>query len=179
LLTTVDQPGALEAYIYVPADRGRSLRIGLPVELLDESGSVAVNTKITFISPQVDTETQTVLAKAMVENPGAKLRIAQQTRARVIWGMHEGPVVPVLAVQRINGRFFAFLAVHEGNGTVARQKLLTVGDTVGNDFAVTDGLKPGDHVIVSGTDFLQDGVPVAEQIQNSDAANSKTSSGGH
>jgi RND family efflux transporter MFP subunit len=179
LLTTVDQPGALEAYIYVPADRGRSLRIGLPVQLLDESGSVAVDTKITFISPQVDTETQTVLAKAMVENPGAKLRIAQQTRARVIWGMHEGPVVPVLAVQRINGRFFAFLAVHEGKGTVARQKLLTVGDTVGNDFAVTDGLKPGDHVIVSGTDFLQDGVPVAEQIQNSDAANSKTSSGGH
>jgi len=179
LLTTVDQPGALEAYIYVPADRGRALRIGLPVQLLDDSGNVAVNTKITFISPQVDTETQTVLAKAMVENPGAKLRIAQQTRARVIWGMHEGPVVPVLAVQRINGRFFAFLAVNEGKGTVARQKLLTVGDTVGNDFAVTDGLKPGDHVIVSGTDFLQDGVPVAEQIQSTGAANSKTSSSEH
>lgn len=166
LLTTVDQPGALEAYIYVPADRGRALRVGLPVQLLDEAGNIAADSKITFISPQVDTDTQTVLAKATIENPGAKLRIAQQMRSRVIWGVHEGPVIPVLAVTRINGQFFAYLAVNEGKGPVARQKLLKVGDTVGNDFAVLEGLKPGDHVIVSGTDFLQDGVPVAETIQN-------------
>ena len=38
LLTTVDQPGALEAYIYVPADRGRSLRIGLPVRTAGRIG---------------------------------------------------------------------------------------------------------------------------------------------
>jgi len=177
LLTTVDQPGALEAYIYVPADRGRAMRLGLPVELLDEAGAVAATSKITFISPEVDTETQTVLAKATVENPGAKLRIAQQSRARVIWGTHEGPVIPVLAVTRINGQVFAFLAVNEGKGTIARQRLLKVGDTIGNDYAVLDGLKPGDHVIVSGTDFLQDGAPVAEQIQNSAPAAAKTSDG--
>jgi multidrug efflux pump subunit AcrA (membrane-fusion protein) len=49
---------------------------------------------------------------------------------------------------------------------VARQKLLKLGNTVGNDFAVLDGLKPGDHIIVSGTQFLQDGMPVTEQIQS-------------
>ena len=38
LLTTVDEPGSLEAYIYVPADRGRELKVGLPVHLLDQSG---------------------------------------------------------------------------------------------------------------------------------------------
>jgi RND family efflux transporter MFP subunit len=177
LLTTVDQPGALEAYIYVPADRGRALHIGLPVELLDESGGVAAASKITFVSPEVDTETQTVLAKAAIDNPGDKLRIAQQLRARVIWGTHDGPVVPVLAVTRINGQFFAFLAVNEGKGTVARQKLLKVGDTLGNDYVVLDGLKPGEHVIVSGTDFLQDGMPVAEQLQNSPPDAAKTSIG--
>jgi RND family efflux transporter MFP subunit len=179
LLTTVDQPGALEAYVYVPSDRGRALRLGLPVELLDEAGNVAADSKITFISPQVDTDTQTVLAKASIENPGARLRISQQIRARVVWGTHQGPVIPVLAVTRINGQFFAFIAVNEGKGLLARQKLLKVGDTVGNDYAVLDGLKPGDHVIVSGTDFLQDGVPLAETIQNPvpAAAAGKTSAG--
>ncbi|HZC66033.1 MAG TPA: hypothetical protein VE545_05640 [Candidatus Dormibacteraeota bacterium] len=88
----------------------------------------------------------------------------------MIWGTHEGPVIPVLAVTRINGQVFAFLSVNEGKGTVARQKLLKVGDTVGNDYAVLDGLKPGDHVIVSGTDFLQDGIPVAETIKNPEPA---------
>src|SRR5580692_4703620 len=31
LLTTVDEPGPVEAYIYVPADRARNLRVGVPV----------------------------------------------------------------------------------------------------------------------------------------------------
>jgi RND family efflux transporter MFP subunit len=165
LLTTVDLPGALEAYIYVPADRAKDLRLGLPVRLLGETGETVSDTHITFVSPQVETDTQTVLAKAAVENSRDKLRISQQVRAQVTWGSHDGPVVPVLAVLRINGQAFVFVAVNEGKGTVARQKLLKLGDTTGDNYTVLDGLKAGDHVILSGTQFLQDGAPVLEQIQ--------------
>ena len=173
LLTTVDEPGALEAYIYVPTERARSLKTGLPVRLLDSAGNVVSETHISFVSPQVDSDTQSVLAKTLAENAQGKLRVAQQLRAQITWGTHEGPVIPVLAVVRINGQFFAFVASKEGNATVARQKPLKVGDTIGNDFAVLDGLKPGDHIIVSGTNFLQDGMPVAENIQSK----SKSASG--
>jgi RND family efflux transporter MFP subunit len=166
MLTTVDEPGALEAYIYVPADRARNLKAGLPVRLLDTAGNSAGETRITFVSPQVDTDTQSVLAKATVENSQGKLRIAQQVRAQITWGTHEGPVIPVLAVQRINGQFFAFVSVKEARGNVARQKTLKLGDSIGNDFAVLDGLRPGDHIIVSGMQFLQDGMPVAEQAES-------------
>ena len=38
LLTTVDEPGSLEAYIYVPAERGKDVRVGLPVHLVDRAG---------------------------------------------------------------------------------------------------------------------------------------------
>jgi RND family efflux transporter MFP subunit len=166
LLTTVDEPGALEAYIYVPAEKARNLKLGLPVRLFDGDGHTVSETSLTFVSPQVDTDTQTVLAKAPVQNPKSKVRIAQQVRAQVTWGVHEGPVIPVLAVQRINGEFFAFVAVNEGKGAVARQRLVKLGDTAGNDFVVLDGLKLGDHIIVSGTQFLQDGMAVTEQIQS-------------
>ena len=165
LLTTVDEPGALEAYVYVPADRGRDLKLGLPVRLLDESGKTLSDSRITFISPEVDTDTQTVLAKAAVENSQARLRVAQQLRTQVVWGVHEGIVIPVLDVTRISGQFFAFVAVKENQGTVARQKSLQLGDIVGNDYAVKEGIKPGDHIIISGLQFLQDGAPVTEQIQ--------------
>jgi RND family efflux transporter MFP subunit len=165
-LTTVDEPGALEAYIYVPAEKARNLKIGLPVRLSDGAGNAVSDTQVTFVSPQVDTDTQTVLAKAAVQNPTSKVRIAQQVRAQITWGVHEGPVIPVLAVQRINGEFFAFVAVNEGKGPVARQQVVKLGETVGDDFAVLDGLKPGDHLIVSGMQFLQDGMPVSEQIQS-------------
>ncbi|HXC47447.1 MAG TPA: efflux RND transporter periplasmic adaptor subunit [Candidatus Sulfotelmatobacter sp.] len=167
LLTTVDEPGALEAYLYIPAARGKDLRLGLPVKLLDEAGNVRTESQVTFISPQVDPDTQTVLAKAAVPNPKANLRIAQQVRAQVVWGTAAGPVVPVLAVTRINGQFFVFVAEKEAKGMIARQRVVKVGEIFGNDYAVLDGLKPGNHLIVSGTQFLQDGAPVSEQIQTS------------
>ncbi len=170
LLTTVDEPGSLEAYIYIPAERGKDVRVGLPVHLLDESGKPVSDARITFVSPEVDNDTQTVLAKASIENAKRQLRVSQQMRAQVIWSNHQGPVVPVLSVTRISGRFFVFLAVKDAAGTVARQKGLTIGDTVGNDYVVLDGVKPGDHLIVSGTQFLQDGMPIVEQIQDATAA---------
>ena len=163
MLTTVDEPGALEAYIYSPVDRSKDLKIGLPVQLVDENERPLVKTSVTFISPQVDMETQTVLAKAAVPNTSTKLRIAQQVRAQMTWGVHEGTVVPILSVIRINGEYFVFVASKESNGTFARQRVLKIGEPVGNNYAVLGGLKAGEHLIVSGAQFLQDGVPVAEQ----------------
>ena len=176
LLTTVDDPSGLEAYIYVPADRARDLRLGAPVHLLDESGRPIAETHITFVSPQVDTDTQTVLAKASLEGAQGRVRVAQQVRAQLVWSTRDATLIPVLAVTRISGQFFAFLAVKEGNGTVARQKLLHLGDIVGNDYVVLDGIKAGDHIILSGLQFLQDGAAVAEQIQQPTAG--KTDGGG-
>jgi len=163
LLTTVDEPGALEAYIYVPVDHSRALKVGLPVKLLNESGVLLSNTAITFVSPQVDSETQTVLAKAAVPNSQTKLRISQQVRVQVTWGKREGATIPFLNVTRINGQYFVFVTENTPKGTVARQKLVKIGDNVGNDVEVLEGIKPGDHLIVSGTQFLQDGAPVTEQ----------------
>lgn len=169
LLTTIDEPGTLEAYIYVPASRSHDLRLGLPVKLRDENGAAIATTQITFVSPQVDSDTQTVLAKAAVDGATSKLRISQQVRAQITWGSREGLLVPVLAVQRINGEFFAFVASKQRKGTLARQRLLRLGDIMGNDYVVFEGLKPEDHIITSGLQFLQDGVPVTEQLQGNQA----------
>jgi multidrug efflux pump subunit AcrA (membrane-fusion protein) len=46
---------------------------------------------------------------------------------------------------------------------VARQKPLKVGQMVDNNYVVLEGVKAGDKVIVSGTQFLVDGVEVAPQ----------------
>jgi len=171
LLTTVDEPGALEAYLYIPVDRSRDLKLGLPVRLMDDNQKTVAETNVTFISPQVDTDTQTVLAKALVPNTTAKLRVAQQVRAQITWSVREGPVVPILSVVRINGQFFAFVASKESNGIFARQKVLKVGEPLGNDYPVLSGLRGGEHIITSGTQFMQDGMPVMEQPANP-AANS-------
>jgi RND family efflux transporter MFP subunit len=163
MLTTVDRPGGLEAYVNVALERAPRLRVGLPVQVLDSTGTELVRSKIVFISPRVDDATQTVLVKAPIPNEEGTLRTAQFVRARIVWETHEGPVVPVLAVSRIGGRSFAFVAVEEKGILVARQKALRLGDIVGNDYVVLEGIEPGDRVVVSGTQFLADGVPVTPQ----------------
>jgi RND family efflux transporter MFP subunit len=167
-LTTVDRPGSLEAYIYVPIEKSAQLKLDLPVQIVDSSGNLLASSRITFISPQVDTSTQTVLAKATIANANDSLRTAQYIRARVVWGSQQKPVVPVVAVSRIGGIYFAFVAEpDQKGGYVVRQKPLQIGQIVGNDYVVLDGIKPGDKVVVSGTQFLIDGVPVIPQESSS------------
>lgn len=163
-LTTVDKPGGLEVYVYVPIERSSQLKMNLPVQILDGEGKVIADSRISFISPQVDNTTQTVLVKARIANHNDALRQSQFIHARVIWGTHNNPVVPVLSVSRLAGQYFAFVAEPQNGGTyVARQRPLQIGQTVGNDYEVQNGIKPGDKVIVSGTQFLLDGAPVIPQ----------------
>lgn len=163
LLTTVDQPGPLEVYINIPVERAKDLKMGQKVQLLDSQGKVAVETQVDFIAAQVDNNTQSVLVKATVKNSSDTLRTSQFARTRVVWSVHEGPVIPVLAVQRINGQYFAFVVEGSGKSQVARQKVLRLGEMIGNDYAVLDGLKQGDRVVVEGAQNLTDGAPVTEE----------------
>ena len=165
LLTTVDQPGNLEAYIYVPVEHAADLHTGESVELLDDSGNVTARSSVFFVSPQVDTTTQSVLAKASIANPAHKFRNDEFVRARVTWRVAKGLEVPILAVSRINGQFFIFVAEQTDKGTVARQKMIQVGDIIGNNYVVRGGLKPGDHIIVAGFQFLIDGSAVKETVE--------------
>jgi RND family efflux transporter MFP subunit len=159
MLTTVDENKDLEAYIYVPTERSGDVRMGQGVDITDNNGKLLEKTRIDFISPQVDSDLQGILVKAPVE-PTNELRNAQLVKARVIWSTAPRAVVPVLAVSRQGGQTFIYLADSQGGKFFARQRPITVGDTVGDDYAVESGLKNGDRVIVSGTQFLVDGMPV-------------------
>lgn len=164
-ITTIDQKEALEVYIQVPLDRSPELRPGLPIQVLDNEGQVVATNPITFIAPRVDEETQTVLVKSAVrEEVPASLRLQQFVRARIVWASTPGVTVPITAVNRISGQYFAFVAeAGPQGGFVARQKPIEVGDVVGNDYIVRSGLQAGDRLIVSGIQKLGDGAPVQAQ----------------
>lgn len=160
ILTTVDENKDLEAYIYIPTERSSQAKQGLDVELMDNSGKLLERTKINFLSAQVDSTLQGILAKAPVHTTPEILRNAQTIRARVIWSTTPMAVVPVLAVTRQGGQSFVFVVRQQGPHLLAQQTAVTLGDTVGNSYAVTSGLNAGDRVIVSSTQFLVNGMPV-------------------
>ncbi|HTV06181.1 MAG TPA: efflux RND transporter periplasmic adaptor subunit [Acidobacteriaceae bacterium] len=160
LLTTVDENKDLEAYIYVPAENASKLRMGLPVQILDNNENLIEKTAIDFISPQVDNGLQGILVKAPVHPDKAVLRNAQLVKAKIIWSTAPAPVVPVLAVTRLGGQAFVYVVQSEGGHDFAHQVAVKLGDTIGNDYAILGGLQNGEQVIVSGTQFLADHMPV-------------------
>jgi len=166
MLTTLDHGGELESYIYIPSEKSADVRMGMPLDILDDTGKPLVHTKISFISPRVDTDSQTLLVKGQVPNAGQKFRNAQQVHSRVVWSEQKRPLIPVTAVSRLSGKVFAFVVDGQGPQTVARQRLIQVGDVVGNDYVVLDGIHPGDKVIISGVQILADGMPVVPQASN-------------
>jgi len=161
LITTIDAAEGLEAYINVPLERAAALRPGLTVELVDMDGKVISTNPITFIAPRADDATQSILVKATLRTRPPGIRVQQYVRARIIWTNEPAISVPVVAVNRISGQYFVYVAEQgQGGALVARQKPVTVGDLIGDSYIVRSGVKEGEKVIVSNIQKLQDGVPV-------------------
>ena len=160
LITTVDAPEGLEAYTNVPLERATSLRQGLTVELLDTNGTVITANPITFIAPRADDVTQSILVKATLRTRPPGIRVQQYVRARIVWSNDPAISIPVVAVNRISGQYFVFVAEQGRGGVVAHQKPITVGDLIGDSYIVRSGVKEGEKVIVSNLQKLQEGAPV-------------------
>jgi multidrug efflux pump subunit AcrA (membrane-fusion protein) len=107
----------------------------------------------------VDSALQGILVKAPVQ-PGAELRNAQIVKADVIWSTRPMAVVPVLAVSRQGEQSFVYVVQQAHGMAVAHRAPVTLGDTVGNSYSIASGLNTGDKVIITGTQFLVDGMPV-------------------
>jgi RND family efflux transporter MFP subunit len=161
VLTTIDQNETLEVYVSVPIERAPALKTGLPIQILNGDGTETLATSVVnFISPHVDDQTQSILVKGQVRNPSGALRAMQYVRVRIVWKTSPGLVIPVTAVLRVSGQFFAFVAEDAGGKLVAKQRAIKVGPITGDNYPVLDGLKAGERIVTSGTMKLADGAPI-------------------
>jgi RND family efflux transporter MFP subunit len=160
-LMTVEDNTGLEANINVPVQDAHRLAPGMRVRLLGEGREVLATETLFFVATTVD-QTQTVLAKATL-SPGSvgRFRANQFIRAQVIWSDSSALVVPLNAVTRVGGQYFAYVAEPgEGGGLVARMRPVLLGTVVGNHYIVREGLAEGDRLIVGGIQKIGDGAPV-------------------
>ncbi|MGB8699586.1 MAG: efflux RND transporter periplasmic adaptor subunit [Thermosynechococcaceae cyanobacterium] len=184
-LLTLSQNDQLEVQLQIPLERAAALRQGQIVRLLDDNDKPIHSGQISFISPNVDPASQSILAKAVFANVGNTLRTSQYVRARVVWSARAGLLVPTTAISRLGGKDFIFVAqpfqkascnaapaAPKGDGPpvkvnptqiVAAQKLIRLGKIIGNNQEVLEGLSPGDRIVTSGILQLQNCLPIAAE----------------
>ena len=161
LLTTLDDNSTLEVYVDVPLERAAGLKLGTRVEIVDVAGAVLAPSEVSFVSPRADPATQMVLVKANVDNQAGRLRAAQFVRARIVWRQHDGPVVPVLSVQRRAGQAFVWVVSGADGALTAALRAVQIGPIEGQSYPVTHGLQVGDRIVAAGVQKLRPGARVA------------------
>jgi membrane fusion protein (multidrug efflux system) len=167
LLTHIVQSDQLYVQFSMPESEAESLREAssgpdaskVNVRVLNAQGdTLADNAKIEFIAPAVADQTGTIDVRATLDNKGDSLLPGQVVRARVegvnIAGAH---VIPKRAV--MHGAQGSFVWVIGPDNKVSPRPV-QLGVTSGNNVAVSNGLKPGERVVVDGILKMQPGALV-------------------
>ena len=120
------------------------------VQLVLPNGQIyPIEGRLQFTDVTVDANTGSVTLRATFANPNAMLLPGLFVRARIVEGVQaQALLVPQVGITR-NERGQA-VALVLGAKNVVEQRIVTTGQTVGNSWLVTSGLKAGDRVIVEG-----------------------------
>ncbi len=144
---------------YLSLTRGDATMNHLQLELILSDGSVhPYKGRFSFADRQVNSSTGSIQITGLFPNPGNKLRPGLYGRVRASIGMRTGALlVPQKAVNEMQGAYS--VAVVDPNNTI-RFSAVKVGDRIGSDWIVEDGLKPGERVVTDGLFKIRPGVPV-------------------
>jgi membrane fusion protein (multidrug efflux system) len=129
------------------------------VELEMADGSSYPHTgKLNFVSSLFSQATGTFLVRAELANPDGELRPGMFVKARLKGATRPNAlVVPQKAVQQTANGHVVTLVSPQGTAEI---RPIVVGEWVGNDWVIKQGLKAGEQVIVEGFQRLRPDAPV-------------------
>lgn len=108
---------------------------------------------VKYVGAQVRPTTRDIVAEAIVDTPDVALRPGMFASVQLANGTHDAPVVPRGSLVERDGKFVAFVA---SNGVV-EERIVHVGESLGDEAAVTRGLAAGERVVVAPSPELKNG----------------------
>jgi multidrug efflux system membrane fusion protein len=141
----------------------------LPVTAYDRSNTTKLATgTLQTVDNQIDPTTGTVKLKAIFPNDDETLFPNQFVNAGLLLNtLHNATLIPQAGVQR--GAPGTYVYVVGPQQTVSVRKV-TLGPGDANNTVVTQGLNPGEQVVIDGADKLKDGAKVLLRSSTSNAA---------
>lgn len=170
VLTTVSQVNPIKAYVSISEQE--YLRAAARINEAARSKRVAANQKnlelilsdnsvyprkgwMVFADRQVDVKTGTIRVAGAFDNPDGLLRPGQFGRVRVATRVQKNALlVPQRAVVETQG---SYSVVVVGGDNKASIRPVKTGERVGQMWIITEGIKPGEQVIVEGMQKAKEG----------------------
>jgi membrane fusion protein (multidrug efflux system) len=167
LLTTVSTVDPIKIYFPVsereylnyvkehPDEDKRHLKL----QLILANGSVYPHEgQTTLVDRQVDVKTGTLRVQGVFPNPGNVLRPGEYARVRTIIATRKDAlVVPQKAVSELQGNYQVAVV---GSDNKVQIRPVKVGERIGTDWIIAEGLKPGERVVAEGLQKVRGGMAV-------------------
>jgi RND family efflux transporter MFP subunit len=157
---TVSEPQYLDWRRRFPTESSRlEADKNLRLELILADGSVYPRLgSFYFADRQVNVSTGAIRIAGLFPNPGNVLRPGGYGKVRAVVRLeHDALVVPQRAVTELQGGYQVAVVGPDNKVSI---KTVTVGDSVGSDWVISEGLKPGDKVIAEGIQKVRPGAQV-------------------
>ncbi|HZV81990.1 MAG TPA: efflux RND transporter periplasmic adaptor subunit, partial [Geobacteraceae bacterium] len=164
-LTAVSTVDPIKAYINVSEQE--YLRVGkstpnpekIPLELILADGSVYPHKgRLALADRQIDPTTGTLKVGSLFANPGNKLRPGGYGLVRAIMSVRTGALlIPQRAVTDIQGKFLVAVVGADNKVDI---RPVNVAERIGSEWIIAEGLKPGETVVVEGTQKVKPGMLV-------------------
>jgi RND family efflux transporter MFP subunit len=181
VVTSVIDNSRLWVRIDVPGELSARVRAGLPVLLQgpDRRRPKAVG-RVIFVAPALDKERQTLLVKAVFNNPDGLLRNNERVNATLVFSRQQVLAIPQQAVLLQAGKTFVFLAVSVEeakrrlgetieppplpNLPVAVQVPVRLGTLQNGAYPVLEGITAADSVVVGNLAQLRSGLSLQPSL---------------
>ena len=135
------------------------IKVGMPVRINIESLAVEdFQAKVYSIHPALDAQTHTLQIEIRLSNAQFLLKPGMFARVSLIMERKEDVVIverDVILGGKINEPYV--FVVEDG---IARKRIIKAGITQADRYEITQGLQPGESLVVNGMHYLEDGISV-------------------
>jgi len=149
----------VKVFAGVPERYALDVRVGASAQLQFEAlGEDVYTSSIRYVGSTINPRSRTFPIEVEVSNPDAAIKPEMVSSMSITRQEVENAiVVPQDALVRVESGYVAFVAVDRGQVEVAERRELVLGPTRRNLVVVTDGLRPGERLIVTGQKSVADG----------------------
>ncbi len=140
----------------IPPDDIEFIRPGTIADVTVNMSPHPFQGRVAYIGPRADDETRSFPVEVLIENRGPmRLLPGMFARARIpVRTYPQAILIPRSSVFTDSGKPVIFVADAEQG--IAQRRSVTISRTFGSRYLITEGLGPGDLLVVSGQGLLRD-----------------------
>ena len=159
LITTIDDLSRIKLDFNVPATHLGTLQAGTVIHAYSSGwGNERFEGTVATIGTRIDPETRSVLVRAIIANPDMRLRPGLLMTVQLLNGQRQALMIPEEALVPVQRRHFVLTV---GEDRMVERKQVSIGQRQPGLVEITQGLQPGEHVIVRGTTRVRPGQQVS------------------